>query len=94
MNLVVVIGFAAIGGILAGYVTARLGPRWMIWVLWAGCLLIGLGAVLWMQSLPNGGGADGVVILYGILAPFTGCAFIAGIIAMVARAAIAGSKDP
>ncbi len=86
--LVMLIGFAAMTGLLAGYLTARLLPPFAIWVLWAGCAALVAIAFIWSQNTEASGGFDTIVILYGIVVPFAGCAGVAGLLGLVARAAL------
>lgn len=87
-HLVLIIGFACFGGLLAGYSVARLCPRWMLWTLWAVGLAAGAITALLPSAQYETGGLVGAVILFGAIIPFTGCAFVAGLIGLVARRAM------
>lgn len=84
-SLVLIIGFACFGGLLAGYSVARLFPRWMLWTLWGVCVLSAVVAA-GLPGLHDGENSlAGAIIVFGAILPFTGCAFVAGLIGLVAR---------
>ncbi|MBY4892605.1 hypothetical protein KUL25_07485 [Rhodobacteraceae bacterium N5(2021)] len=90
--MTLLLGFAVIGGILAGYVTARLAPRWALWALWGGCAIIGGALVIWFLAFAPNDEIGRIIVLYGVFAPFAGCCVVAGVIGLVVRRTIA--KEP
>ncbi|HID68314.1 MAG TPA: hypothetical protein EYP31_08690 [Roseibacterium sp.] len=79
------LGFVVIGGILLGYVAARLGPPWMVWAVWGVSIV---GAVLfwfWAVNFDDSQGLVGIVVLVAMVMPFVGCVGISGLIGMIAR---------
>lgn len=92
MNLVLLIGFTCIAGILAGYLAARLGPVWSIWVLWTGCIILCLCLFVWSSTGNTDVSIGGLFVFSALAVPFAGCAFVAGAIGLVVRRTIA--KEP
>lgn len=92
MSLTLLVGFAAIGGILAGYVTARLAPRRALWWLWGASILAPVLFYLWSKVAVVLDPFAFVFILVGGLIPFAACAIVAGLIGLVIRRTI--GRDP
>lgn len=88
-QIVLFVGFSVIAGLLAGYMTARLGSRRMVWALWGVSGSIVIGAVLWSGAAADRAGLESVLLVYGILLPFAGCAIVAGILGLAVRRILA-----
>lgn len=88
---VLIVGFVIIAGLLAGYITARIGPRWMLWTLWAACAAAAATVLVWAQGAPPETLAP-ALILVAVILPFSGCTVVAGLIGLVARRLMA--DDP
>ncbi|WP_224815312.1 hypothetical protein [Hasllibacter sp. MH4015] len=81
MNLlIVIVAFAAIGGILAGYVTARVGPAWTIFALWVACAGATMGYAMFLDTDTGRGALQSPLVLYGILIPFSMCVVVSSVI--------------
>lgn len=85
MSLTLLAGFSAIGGILAGYFTARLAPLWALLVLWAGSLLGSAVFYGLVMTFPIMDAFVAVIILMGVLLPFTLSLFLAGALGLLVR---------
>lgn len=92
MNLVLLIGFTCIAGILAGYLAARLGPIWSVWALWLGCIILCGGLFVWSGTGNMDANIGGMFVFSALAVPFAGCAFLAGSIGLIVRRTLA--KDP
>lgn len=93
-TLVVYVGFAAIGGLLTGYLTGRFARFPISLALWAVCAG---GLIIYANRLDAGDGPDSIdpiLVLYGILLPFCACVVIASLIGMVARKVLADRTAP
>lgn len=85
MNTELFVGFAAIAGILAGYITARIGTRWMLFALWGASTLLCLLMLTLTYSEDMDEALVGIYILFGLMVPFTACAFFAGGLGLLVR---------
>ena len=90
-TLVLFIGFAILAGLAAGYMTARLGSRRMVLALWSASAVVISGAILWSDY--HGQNVDAILLVYGMLVPFAGCAIVAGALGLAARS-IAARIEP
>lgn len=85
MTLTVVLGFAIIAGILAGYITARKAPMWAILVLWILCALSIMGYAAFLDTGTGRGAMQSAVVLYGVLIPFSISVLLSSLIGVVVR---------
>ncbi|MEX3014856.1 hypothetical protein [Gymnodinialimonas hymeniacidonis] len=85
-TLVLYIGFAILAGMAAGYMTARLGTRRMVLALWSASALTIAAAILWSDA--HGGNVDAILVVYGMLVPFAGCAIVAGALGLAVRSVV------
>lgn len=91
-TLTVILGFSAIGGLIAGYLTGRLAPVWTFGALLAVCVAVAVAAGVWLRTLAPDDQVWGTVLLFMILGPFTFCAAVAGVIGLLARRIIMRSQ--
>lgn len=89
-----VIGFAAIAGILAGFLTARMAPLRIFLGLVGICTLAFAALFLW-ASVPSAD-VDGFTVMIVFLAfvPFTICVLVAGGIGLLARRIVTQREAP
>lgn len=79
------LGFCAIGGILAGYFSARLAPWWVFAGLMFACAALAIALLFWVRTLDADNALWGEVFLMMTLAPFALCALLAGGLGLIVR---------
>lgn len=94
MTLTVLLGFSVIGGILVGYLVARLRGRRVMMMIWAACAIALLLSVMWLEGGTGQASLDPIVILYGILIPFCASLFVASLIGAVVRMVLRDKTAP
>lgn len=85
MTLTVLMAFSAIAGILAGYLSARLGPRWLFPVIVTASVIGVLCLWGWSLVAPATDPFFVVIVVVGIAGPLVGGMVLAGIIGVIAR---------
>lgn len=93
MTFTMLAGFSAIGGILAGYFTARVAPLRVLFALWAVAILAALLFYLWMSFAAFGDPFILIAILMAGLVPFAACTILAGGIGLIVRRTIAQEPE-
>ncbi|MBF9043854.1 hypothetical protein HKCCE4037_10990 [Rhodobacterales bacterium HKCCE4037] len=89
-TLVLFIGFSILAGMAAGYMTARIGSRRLVLALWSASAIVIAAAILWSDA--HGHSYDAILMVYGMLVPFAGCAIVAGALGLVGRGVAARAK--
>ncbi|MEJ6395321.1 hypothetical protein V8J82_18815 [Gymnodinialimonas sp. 2305UL16-5] len=85
-SLTLIIGFALMAGLAAGYATARFAPVWAVWTLGLVCLaalILGAGVIAITASA-------GLMLWSGIaIMPFAAAVLLAGAIGLIVRSQVA-----
>lgn len=85
MTYTLSLGFVLIGGLLVGYLSARLAPKWAVWT--ALICVAAIFPVVFISYRIAGPeyGMAGAIILNAVVLPFIGSVFISAVIGALAR---------
>ncbi len=84
-TIAVMVGFACIAGILAGYIAGSRGPGWSLLLLWVVCGLVAGGYAMWLNADEGPVGSLGPSFLYGVVIAFGLSSVPAGCLGFVRR---------
>ncbi|ABD55672.1 hypothetical protein [Jannaschia sp. CCS1] len=81
----VFVGFGSIGGLLAGYLMGRFASPISVLALWAICAAALIAYANWLDAGSGPDSVEPILVLYGVLMPFSACVIVASLIGTVVR---------